>query len=95
MTSVLCDIESDFLGENEDGKKRVMEIEYQRKKKSEQKNMRDDDERLKCLETFEVLVSSVLAFGMYHINNLKLKDLGVLLSYHFGPENLKGSPNKV
>ena len=30
---VLCDIESDHLGEREDGKKRAMEAEYQRKKK--------------------------------------------------------------
>ena len=37
--------------------------------------MRDDDDRSKGLETFEVLVCSVLAFGMDHINNLKVKDL--------------------
>ena len=32
---------------------------------------------------------------MDHINNLKVKDLQVLLCYHFGLERLKGSPNKV
>ena len=32
---------------------------------------------------------------MDHINNLKVKDLRVLLRYHFGSEKLKGSPKKV
>ena len=32
---------------------------------------------------------------MDHINNLKVKDLRVLLRHHFGSEKLKGSPNKV
>ena len=43
----------------------------------------------------EILVCSVLSFGMDHINNLKVKDLMVLLRYHFGSETLKGSPNKM
>ena len=46
--------------------------------------MSDYDGRLKVLETCEVLVRSVLAFGMDHINNLKMKELRVLLRYHFG-----------
>ena len=57
--------------------------------------MRYDDRRLKGIETCEVLVCSVLEFGMDHINNLKMKDLRVLLCYHFGPENLKMSEKKV
>ena len=57
--------------------------------------MKDDDERLKCPETCEVLVCSVLEFGMDHINNLKVKGLSVLLCYHFGSEKLQGIPNKV
>ena len=57
--------------------------------------MRDDEERLKCLETCEVLVRSVLAFGMDHINKLKLKDLRVLLWYQFGSGKLKGIPKKL
>ena len=61
-----------------------MEEEDHRKNKSEQKQMRDDDERLKGIETCEVLVCSVLEFGTDHINNLKVKDLRVLLHYHFG-----------
>ena len=32
---------------------------------------------------------------MDHINNLKVKDLRVLLRYHFGSERLKGIPTKV
>ena len=41
------------------------------------------------------MVSLVLLFGMDHINNLKVKDLRVLLCYHFGSEKLKGRPKKV
>ena len=72
-----------------------MEVDDQRNKKYEQKQMRDDDERLKGLETCEVLVRSVLAFGMDHINNFKLKDLRVLLHYQSDSEKLKGIPKKV
>ena len=72
-----------------------MEADDQRMNKSEQKKMRGDDNRLKVLETCEILVCSVLEFGMDHINNLKLNELGVLLRYHFGSEKLKGSPKKV
>ena len=57
--------------------------------------MRDDDERLKGLGTCEVLVFSVWSFEMDHINNLKVKELRVLLCYQFGPEKLKGIPKKV
>ena len=57
--------------------------------------MRKDDKRLKDLETCEVLVCSVFSLGMDHINNLKLKEIRVLLFYHFVPENMKESPNKV
>ena len=92
---VLCDIEYERLGAKEDGKKRATEAEDHRKKKSEQKQMRDYEERLKGNDTFEVLVNSVFAFGMYYINNLKVKDLRVLLRYNFGSENLNGIPKKV
>ena len=95
MESVLCNIESDRLGANEDRKKRLLEVDDQRKKKYEHNQVRDYDERLKGLDTCEVLVCSVLAFGMDHINNLKVKDLRVLLHYQFGSEKLKGSPKKV
>ena len=72
-----------------------MEEEYQRKKKYEQKHTRDDDDRLKGIETFEILVCLVLAFGMDHINKLKVKDLRLLFRYNFGSEKLKGIPKKV
>ena len=32
---------------------------------------------------------------MDHINILKVKEVWVILCYHFGSERLKGSPNKV
>ena len=35
--------------------------------------MRKDNERFKVLDTCEILVSLVLAYGMDHINNLKVK----------------------
>ena len=54
-----------------------------------------DKERLKSIDTKEDFVHSVLEFGIDHINNLKLKELRVLLCYHFGSEKLKGIPNKV
>ena len=57
--------------------------------------MRDDYERLKVLETCEVLVRSVLIFGMDYINNLKMKDIRVIICYHFRSEKLKGIPKKV
>ena len=62
----------------------MIEAEDQRKKQFGQKQIRDDDERLKGLETFEVLVCSVLEFGMDHINNLKVKGLRVLFFDRLG-----------
>ena len=41
------------------------------------------------------MVRSVLAFGMDHIITLKVKELRVILRYHFGSERLKGTPKKV
>ena len=50
---------------------------------------------LRVIDSCEALVRSVLTFGMDHINILKVRELRVLLRYQFGPERLKGSPNKV
>ena len=61
-----------------------MESYDHRKNKSEQNQIRYDDDRLKGLDTCEVLVCLVLAFGMDRINNLKVKDIRVLLCCHFG-----------
>ena len=41
------------------------------------------------------MVCSILSFFIDHINNLKVKELRVLLRYHFGSERLKGRPKKV
>ena len=41
------------------------------------------------------MVPSILTFGMDHINNLKVKELRVLLRYYFELERLKGIPKKV
>ena len=57
--------------------------------------MRWYNKRLKGLDTSEFFVRLVLAYVMDHINNLKLKNIRVLLHYHSGSEKLKGSPNKV
>ena len=46
--------------------------------------MRYDGDRLKGIETCEVFVFSVLASGVYHINNIKVKDIRVLLCYQSG-----------
>ena len=61
-----------------------MEKEDHIKKKYKQKQMRYYTKRLKVIDIFEVLVRLVLEFGMYHINNLKVKELRVLLHYNFG-----------
>ena len=95
LASVIGDIYSEQLGAKEDRNKRKMEAEDQRKEKSEQKQMGEDEKRLKGLDNFEVFVCLVLAFGMDHINNLKVKDLRVMLRYHLGSEKFKGGPNKV
>ena len=95
LASVLCDIESDRLRAKEDKNKREMEVEDHRNNKYEQKQMRDDGDRLKGIETCEVLICSVLAFCMDHINNLIVKDLRVLLRYHSRSENFKRGPKKV
>ena len=55
----------------------------------------ENKDRLRGLESFEALVRSVLTFGMDHTNNLKLKELWVLLFSLFGLERLKGIPKKV
>ena len=64
-----------------------MEEEDQRKNKYEQKQLGDNEERLKGLETCEVFVCLLLGFDMDHINNPKVKDLRVLLCFQFGSKN--------
>ena len=95
LASVLCDLGSDKMWEKEEKKKRATEVEEKRKQKSEEKQVRENKDKLRGLESCEALVRSVLTFGMNHINTLKVKELQVILRYHFGLERLKGTPNKV
>ena len=72
-----------------------MEVDENRRHKSEEKHIRQNKDRLRVLESCEDLVHSVFTIGMDHINNLMVKGLWVLLHYHFGSERLTVSPNKV
>ena len=83
------------MRENDDKKKRATEVEENIRHKSEEKQVRQNEDKLRGIDSCEALVRSVLTFGMDHINNLKVKDLRVFLRYHFGSERLKGIPNKV
>ena len=76
-------MESDRIREKEEKKKRATEVEENRRHKYEEKQVRENEDRLRGLESCEALVRSVLTFGMDHINNLKVKELRVLLCYHF------------
>ena len=64
----------------------MVDAEYQRDNKYEQKHRREyeDDKRSYGIQTCEVLINSVLEFGMDHIKNLKVKDLRGVIHYHFG-----------
>ena len=83
------------MRQNKEKKKRATEVEENRRQKYEEKQVRENKDKLRGLESCEALVRSVLTFGMDHINKLKVKELQVLLHYHFGSERLKGSPKKV
>ena len=63
----------------EDRKKIVTEANENRRQKSEEKQVRENEDRLRGLESCETLVCSVLKFGMDQINKLKVKELWVLL----------------
>ena len=95
LASVLCDLESDSMRENEDNKKISMEADENISQKYEEKQVREKKDRLRGIESCEYLDCYVLTFGMDHINNLKVKDIWVLLRYHFGLKRLKGIPKKV
>ena len=86
LAYVLCDLESDRIREKEEKKKRATEVEENRRQKSEEKQVRENEDKLRGLESCESLVCSVLTFGMDHINNLRVKELRVLLCYQFGSE---------
>ena len=61
-----------------------MEVEENRRQKYEEKQVREKNDWLRVLESGEAFVRSVLTIVMDHINNLKVKDIRVLLQYHFG-----------
>ena len=73
----------------------MTEVEDNRRQKFEEKQIRENEYMFRGLESCEALVRFVLTYGMDHINNLKVKELRVLLRYHFGSERLKGTPKKV
>ena len=56
--------------------------------------MRDDDNRLKGLETCEVLVCLVLALFIDNINNLKVKDIGGASSLLLRVRKVEGDPKE-
>ena len=95
LASILCDFESYRMRKNEDNKNRQTEAEENRRQKSEKKQVRENEDKLRGIESCEALVHSVLTIGMDNINNLKFKELQFLLRYHFGSERLMGSPKKV
>ena len=64
----------------------MTEVEENRRQKYEEKQIRENEDKLRGLESCEALFRSVLTFGMDHINTLKVKELRVLLHYHFGSE---------
>ena len=82
-------------GKNEEKKNRATQVEENRRQKSEDKKVTENEDKLRGLDSCEALVCSILIFDMDHINNLKVKELWVLLRYYFGSERLKGIPKKV
>ena len=76
MASVLCDLSSSCIGVKQEKKKRDTEAEENRRRDSEEKQVRENKDRLRFLKSFEALICSVLIFGMDHINNLKSRSFG-------------------
>ena len=67
------------MREKEENNNRATEVEENRRQKSEEKRVRGKEYRLIGIESCEALFRYVLTFGMDHINNLKFKELWVLL----------------
>ena len=64
LASVLCDLESDYMREKGEKKKIYMENEENRRRKNEEKQVRENEDMLRGLESCESLFCSVLTFGM-------------------------------
>ena len=84
LASFLCDLESYRMRENDEKKKRETEVDENRRQKYEEKQVMENEDKLRGLESCEALVHYVLTFGMDHINILRVKEIWVLLRYHFG-----------
>ena len=63
----------------EDRNKKDKEYEENRRQKSEENQVKENEDRFRDLEICEALVHFVLTFGMGQINNLKVKEVRVLL----------------
>ena len=87
MVSAKGGLESDRMRGKEKKKKkkkRETKVEENIRHKYEEKQVRENKDKLRGLESCEALVHSILAFEMDHINNIKVKELQVLHHYHFG-----------
>ena len=60
LQSVLCDLESDKIREKDENKKRATKVEEKRRKKSEQNQVRENEDKSRGLESCEAFVRSVL-----------------------------------
>ena len=72
-----------------------MDTEDHRKQKYEKTRIGRTTRGSKVLIFVKFWFFSVFKFGMDYINKLKVKELGVLLHYHFGSEKLKEVPKKL
>ena len=54
----------------------------------------ENEDKLRGIASCEALVCSVLTFGMDHINNLKVKELRVIICYHFWVVKVEGEPKE-
>ena len=82
------------MREKEEKKKRDTLVEENRRQKSEDKHVRENECRLRGIDSCEAFVCSVLTFGMDHINIYQIQgDSGVsLLSLWVG--KIEGDPKE-
>ena len=64
------------MKETEEKNKRGANVEENRRQKSEEKQVRENEDRFRVLESCEALVHSVLTIDMDHINKLKTRSFG-------------------
>ena len=73
----------------------MTKVEKNRRQKSEDKQVKKNEDKFRGLESCESWVSSILTFDSDHIKTLKVKELRVLLCYQFGSERFKGTSKKM